>query len=346
MSTSILTFEKVKSWKKLSGKYMHDLRINNPLNADPDLAYANDIMRDLDGKDYTQLVKERIRAAQDSGTMGKVRKNAVLAMSVVLSFSRKDAENVNIEQWKSESIQWLDRYFNRPGALTDNVVSCVYHADENEGPHIHAIVVPIDERGRLSCSSFSDGREAMSEMQTSYANAMSKEQGIERGRFNSAAKHEDIKKWYTKLNSALYEKAPEPEPAEEIKAYAARVEEYVHEKNIAHMQDTDELNRRLVEAETSLNQLRIHASELEKREREYKRKFRKLASNIGAGHDISEDAAYEKLKKTTDNIGALTDGLARMDDRERAKEIITEINSVVREEQKERRKRKDERLEI
>lgn len=51
-------------------------------------------------------------------------------------------DNGKLEEWYSDSIQWLQATFGR-----ENVVAAHLHMDEKR-PHIHAAVVPIVRGGR------------------------------------------------------------------------------------------------------------------------------------------------------------------------------------------------------
>ena len=74
--------------------------------------------------------------------------------------------------------------------------------DEVGSPHIHAFVVPIDERGRLNAKRFTDGSRAMSALQSSYADSV-KETGLKRGVSGSSARHQDIRMMYANMNNAM-----------------------------------------------------------------------------------------------------------------------------------------------
>jgi hypothetical protein len=74
------------------------------------------------------------------------------------------------------------------------VVRGELHLDEST-PHIHAYLVPLDERNKLNCKSIFGGREKLSQFQDSYAAAM-KPLGLERGIKRSRATHTEIKKYY------------------------------------------------------------------------------------------------------------------------------------------------------
>jgi hypothetical protein len=68
------------------------------------------------------------------------------------------------------------------------------HLDEAT-PHIHAYLVPLDEKGKLNCRALFGSREKLSKFQDSYALAMAP-LGLERGIKGSRATHTEVKEYY------------------------------------------------------------------------------------------------------------------------------------------------------
>ncbi len=97
-----------------------------------------------------------------------------------------DAQQLNA--WKQANHQWLSEKFG------DRLVRAELHLDEVT-PHIHAYLVPLDERGKLNCKSIFGGREKLSKFQDSYAQAMAP-LGLERGIKGSRATHTQIRDYY------------------------------------------------------------------------------------------------------------------------------------------------------
>ena len=67
--------------------------------------------------------------------------------------------------------------------------------------HLHLLVAPVNQIGRISASYYIDGPNDLRKLQSSYAVAM-KVHGLERGVQKSSAHHEDIKRLYGELNKA------------------------------------------------------------------------------------------------------------------------------------------------
>ena len=76
------------------------------------------------------------------------------------------------------------------------------HFTWTKRPHIHAVIVPIDEKGKLNARGYFGGREKMRGMQDSFAKQM-QPLGLERGIKGSKARHVDVKEYYSRLNDQL-----------------------------------------------------------------------------------------------------------------------------------------------
>lgn len=191
----------------------HLQRTRNTPNADLDLTHENVILRG--GADLLADVNSRLAELEEVN--GKPRKNAVLCIEHLIAvspdflhFSKDDGDyfprstpdpvaslqpdsQVDADRLSGlidHTLAWLDK---RYGA--NNVVNVQLHLDESS-PHIHATVVPVDERGRLNCRAFLGGRQLMRDMQTSIAEEMAP-LGLIRGVEGSKAHHQDVQRFYT-----------------------------------------------------------------------------------------------------------------------------------------------------
>lgn len=238
-----MSIEKIKTSGALMSKYRHNYRLVDVENADPALKHLNEELIKLPVKNGQQLsphdvFKERIESLpyyQDH----HIRSNAVHALEVVMTFSKDPF--VDIEKWKQKNVEWIKNTFNVAGDGKDNVISMVFHGDEAGNVHCHAIVIPIDERGRLNASRFVDGSRMMSKHQTRYANYM-KGFGLKRGLQGSQAKHKDIKKFYAELNQAMEERLPQ-RPGESIESYMERSIEHIKTMHAASLREIKEAER-------------------------------------------------------------------------------------------------------
>lgn len=143
---AILRTAKLKTEAAIKGVSGHNCRSRKTENADPEKKVENIIDG---GPDLHATVIKKIENAG-----AKYRSNSVLAQEIFLSASpeyfrpgQEDRSGIYDEekmtQWKEESLAWLKNEFG------DNIVDCKLHLDEST-PHIHAVIVPLTEDGRLS----------------------------------------------------------------------------------------------------------------------------------------------------------------------------------------------------
>ena len=234
MSKTILKLEKIKDKHDFGGRAFHNFGLVPKArpNADRDLTYLNHALINKDSRSYINLFEKRLKAEKiKQGKETKIRKNGVLAYEVVLGYGLDDGEfNLDKEtfaKWEEENIKFLKDTFGE-----DNVISAVVHLDE-EYPHIHAIVTPIDENGKLNAYSFTGKRAQFFNMQKDYADRMA-QFGIEKGRTYSKADNKELKKFYSDAHSNFNLNVPEKMDGEEVDAYCERVRSWaVTEKNKA-----------------------------------------------------------------------------------------------------------------
>lgn len=165
MSYAFLDIEKISNLGTMESKCNHNCRKVDVSNADPEKAHLNEDLIPLpvvDGKELTYAEAFRRRIEQNPYYQThSYRKDAVKGYEVLLTYSKD--EGVDVEAWKAKSVQWLKDTFNVAGDGHDNVLHAVFHGDETGNAHIHAFVVPIDERSHLCAKSFTDGSKTMSD---------------------------------------------------------------------------------------------------------------------------------------------------------------------------------------
>ena len=194
MAYAIARTKKLKRGN-LSGSAAHVERERITPNADDKKQNLRLIDRDPEKK-LDQLVLDTI--GQHSQKR-KIRTDAVYCVELLLTASpdyfRPEEptrgghyEQEKLDVWLESTQQWLaDQY-------DDRIVRAELHLDEMT-PHVHAYMVPLDEKGQLRCNHFFDGRQKMRHFQDSYFEAM-QHLGLERGIQGSRAKHQDIKDFY------------------------------------------------------------------------------------------------------------------------------------------------------
>jgi len=205
---AVLRIDKKHTIQEVAALGHHNERTRPTPNADP--ARLGENVRLAGTGDWCADVQARLAVAPT------IRANAVIAIEHVMTASREwyargdEAERADrLAAWTERSMAWLrERY----GA--ENVVAAILHKDEMT-PHIQAVVVPIDERGRLNARGFVGGGEKLSRMQDSYAAAV-EELGLTRGVRRSTAEHQTVREFYAKIER--------PTPAREEVLRAVEVE--------------------------------------------------------------------------------------------------------------------------
>lgn len=223
MGYAFMSIEKIKTIGAMTSKYNHNCRKVEVENAIPELAELNEdlvtLPKNADGQEvgYADAFQQRVSSLpyyQDRS----IKRNQVLGYEVMLTYSRD--EKVDVEKWKSQSMDWLHKTFDVAPDGKSNVLHAVFHGDETGNVHIHAFVVPVDERGHLNAKRFTGGTRTMQDLQTSYADSV-KNLGIQRGIAGSSAKHQDIRRMYATLNNAM--NIPEVLPGETADQYRNRI---------------------------------------------------------------------------------------------------------------------------
>lgn len=157
-----------------------------------------------------EMLRKEAAAAEGRTPPKKRRKDAVLAVEVVLSASPEffrperpwEAGTYNPERlaaWRDASMAWLKARYG------DNLVSAVLHLDEAT-PHIQAVFVPLTEDHRLSAFELVGGPSDLRRFQDSVGEAVAP-LGIQRGMESSVAVHRDVGEYYALVNRP-HEPAP------------------------------------------------------------------------------------------------------------------------------------------
>ena len=165
----------------------HNDRTRMPDNADKQLSYLNRTIVPHPSAENGGL-KAKVDWVISEGYTGKraLRKDAVKAIELVLTGSHKPMTQIHeagkLGHWIKANKDFLEeRYGER------NLVSLILHRDERT-PHLHAIVVPLTEDGRLSAKEFLNGGKMLAKLQDDYAEAMAPFKLL-RGERGSRARH-------------------------------------------------------------------------------------------------------------------------------------------------------------
>lgn len=163
-------------------------------NIDRDRSHLNFSLVEKNGT-IDQMVNKRIA----EGYKGEraIRKDAVTNCRFVLSGSHKEMSAFSYDQvelWAYDSYKFFEK---RHGA--ENIVRAEVHMDEKT-PHMHLVVVPLTDDGKLSATHFFGTRDKLKQLQTDYANQVGKSYGLERGVEGNNRKHLTTKDYYRLIN--------------------------------------------------------------------------------------------------------------------------------------------------
>ena len=292
MSYCCFSAKKIKVRGEITARYNHNYRMEDVENADKDMEELNEELIELptaEGRklSYNEAIDARLAQLPYYAVEGhKPRKNAVYAIEGYCTFS-KDA-GINLEDWKRQNVEWLNKTFNVAPDGKSNVLSVVYHADEGGNVHCHALIVPIDPKGRLNASYFLDGSRKLSNLQTDYAKAM-EQLGLERGVRGSSAKHANIRKFYGELNKAI-EAVREPVAGETAMEYYRDIKEQLETAHAAFLRE-----RKQAESEMTRRLDIARNAQMDAIEREFK-----TVSN-------AVEAEIAKLEQAKERIGSEVD---------------------------------------
>jgi hypothetical protein len=220
MSQAIIRVAKIKTQGQAQGKTKHNYRLMETPNADSErTATFNQELVNTGQLDYWSLAEQRIGEV----VKRKVRDDQVRAMELVLTASpewfKRDqdgqAEDMRGGKWVEDNLNFLQQKYGGK-----NVVSFTLHQDEKT-PHIHAVVIPITDKNRLSADTLFNPK-TLNQLQTEYAQAM-RVHGLERGIEGSRRHHRDMKQVYGRQEHAAAELSTLAEPVATVPAQAVQL---------------------------------------------------------------------------------------------------------------------------
>ncbi|MBV6625126.1 MAG: plasmid recombination protein [Rivularia sp. (in: Bacteria)] len=248
MAFTVCRIQKIKSWGALARSEAHTTREVYTPNANLQIKNL-EVVGDYDNLDLVSKVKNKIGPQ-------KYRSDAVLTVEMLLSASAEYFRSDKVSQGGSYDknrldgfvdavIKWLDDSWG------DRIVKAELHLDEMT-PHIHAYLVPLDERGKLNCKALFGTRAKMHQLQDSFANAV-EHLGIVRGVKGSVATYTKVKKYYSAVNQDsqlldLEQCLPQPQAQEASEVYRQRIIELLSSQ-------FEIINHQLMERQHILEQL-------------------------------------------------------------------------------------------
>lgn len=192
MAQVVCRIQKLKSASALSGVGRHNHRLSAQPHVNAAMTKRNRVL--LGSSDIEADVNTRLADAVKNKA-GGFRKNAVLAVEMILSASPEYfTDQKATDKWIEASTQWLKKTYGK------NLVNVVVHLDE-QTPHIHAVIVPLDKRMKLNCDGFFGSKEKLSDLQSDVAKSVA-HLGISRGTKKelTGATHTEISEYRKAVN--------------------------------------------------------------------------------------------------------------------------------------------------
>lgn len=315
--TAIIRFAKIKNLNRGTGYSLKNaLNHNNRIegfenffpNADPERTCLNQEILPLVEDSYLEAYNNAVNEALESGKMKYVRKDAIRAIESVAVFNKENGTYTEEEllNWSKETVEWMKKNFGE-----NNVKHAVLHLDENK-PHLHIMVIPIDEKGRLNGHRYLNSPYDLTKKITSYSTEVCNKFGIERGNERRKLKRKyNNYKTINKYKEATLGKAlsniddiqPKEEELDELghivpEKYIERVKETFENQGLTHLAEENKLRQSLDEQEA------IFLRQQEEFFKKYNKKMSKLENvlsfvkeKLENGEDIGD---LQKFIKTYD----------------------------------------------
>lgn len=198
---AILRVSKLKTLTHVQKAHQHNTREAYSSNVDQSRSHLNRVINR-----YKMPPHDAVQALLKKHKI-KARKNAVHALEYALTFTPEAEDRLRSEKqlndWYKENVAFIEERHGK-----ENVLQVAVHRDEST-MHLQIIVIPLIEkmyrgkqRMRLDATHFVDGSKLLSELQTQYAERMSKF-GLERGLKDSKRKHKTLKAFNQETSAEL-----------------------------------------------------------------------------------------------------------------------------------------------
>lgn len=315
-----IKYGNIKCNGSMKTRYEHNCRITHvPKNVDPELTKYNKEYVKLDkGETYYSTYKNEIDTAIATGKMKNVRANAVLGLEIEINYTLPEQLQLNVDsvyEWGEEVTKWLKERFGE-----NNVKHVILHYDEDvtyskedtncehpekhPHPHIHAFVVPMNDKGRLCSSDFIAGpfgENSTSELQDQYYNKVGKKFNMQRGVKNSGLDYKRIREHKKNIYSKCQATVQEYEllPGEDLKTYNERVIATANKQFDQHYHNISELKAEFKFERSNLqleleNERTSKQKELQKKEEEYKKEYEKKVEEIKQEYEAKTASISER----------------------------------------------------
>jgi hypothetical protein len=292
MGYTILRIQKLKSAVAIRNSLKHAFREQETPNADSERTPNNTHI----GAESSQEAIEKF----NEGLPLTVRKNAVLALEYLITASPEDMANksrADQDKYFADSLAYLHKTYGK-----ENVFYAGVHRDETT-PHMYAYVLPKHE-GKLNARHFIGGhKDRMSQIQTEFAETIGQKHGLERGVKGSRARHQEIGRYYAKVNAKTPQIAPFAVPEkgllEKKEYYSDRV---LAEVNKAVAPRLNALNAKATATDDALERAKVAE--------EAKKQAVKAQQNVIADSYFKQQALKKLLQEKDETLLKRTNTLA------------------------------------
>lgn len=217
---------------------IHNYRLRREENIDESRSHLNEELISLNGKRmaeaYNDLIKKSPFYKKEKVWDRNVRGFEVelrMGMNKESEEALKVPDDLDLDKWKEVNIEWLKKTFGE-----QNIISAVLHLDEVT-PHIHAVIVPLDENGRLNAKKIIGGPQGMREKMEDYGDLMNKEFGFRKPTPHRVAKSIDINTFNSELAKEASKELPEPNEDETITEYFERANKTYRQAGMIALKD-------------------------------------------------------------------------------------------------------------
>jgi hypothetical protein len=291
-----------------------------PLNVEPSLSVNNRVIIPLDSKysSFSDAFKKITSNCISHGTMKSIRKDAVLGVSIVATYTNviflddgtRDYNADDLNHWIYDTILFTQETFGK-----SNILSAVLHLDEpGSGPHLHIVLIPIDKDHRLCYKNFINGPKELRNLQNNYFEDVGKKYHMERGnKYHTYRKEGSKYKNISEFRAATIGKSVVD--AEEIAAprdnelrdngdiipeeYIPRLTQEIRQANFSHQKELAELRDEVGSQESDLikhymERKKKLADEAAQEKEKYRRQMEEKEREI--------DEEKKKLKEKQDEL--------------------------------------------
>jgi hypothetical protein len=321
---------KISSMSKIGQAGSHNLRLESEANREhinDNSSYKNQIL--VGSNNLVSDVKARLETAEKNDN-GKFRKNAVLAVEMILSASPEYFKNKKaLDQWTKKNVDWLQKKYG------ENLVNVVLHLDE-QTPHLHVFIVPIDHKNKLNCRAFFGGKDKMKLLQDESYLAV-KELGIIRGipKGETGATHKETTTWRAEqaamdLEKTSFQKSIDKVPEIEtgftglVKAktadmyYKKRTIEAINKTYAPKLIEVTK-QKRLLEKQNKI--LKESAEKLEQENKDARKRNFQLQQEVKSAH---ENGYQQRIDEETKQNRKKINELNQQKNQQKNQEVITE----------------------